>query len=371
MRFSVPDLPIRAALPDLRGALARGHGVLSAPPGSGKTTVVPLALLDEPWLTGRRVLMLEPRRLAARAAAARMAELAGGEVGGLVGYQVRFERRISPGTRVEVLTEGVLTRRLQSDPELEGVGLLIFDEFHERSLHADLALALALDVVRSLRPDLRVLVMSATLDAEPVSALLGSAAVVRTGGRQYPVEVRYLAQPCAGPLPAAAERTVRRVLAEEAGDVLVFLPGGGEIRGLLDRLRDGLPDGCVGVPLYGDLPKEAQDLAIRPRADGRRRVVGPQPPRDGEDLAGLRRPAGRARRAPRPRGVLPPLDGIPAPRHGGTPTARDPDRRPRAARARVAALGGGRSGCAGLARHAAGRALGAGHRPPRRARPRG
>jgi ATP-dependent helicase HrpB len=273
MRFSLPVLPIRAALADLRDALAAGHAVLSAPPGSGKTTVVPLALLDEPWLARGRVLMLEPRRLAARAAAARMAELAGEQVGGLVGYQVRFERRISAGTRVEVLTEGVLTRRLQSDPELDGVGLLIFDEFHERSIHADLALALALDVVRSLRPDLRVLVMSATLDAEPVAAVLGGAAVVRAEGRQYPVEVRYLARPSTGPLLATAERAVRRALAEETGDVLVFLPGGGEIRGLIDRLGAGLPDGCVGVPLYGDLSKEAQDLAIRPRTDGRRRVV--------------------------------------------------------------------------------------------------
>jgi ATP-dependent helicase HrpB len=269
----LPDLPIRAALPELRRALGAGHVVLCAPPGSGKTTVVPLALLDEPWLAGRRILMLEPRRLAARASAARIAELAGTEVGDLVGYQVRFERRISAVTRIEVLTEGVLTRRLQSDPELEGVGLLVFDEFHERSIHADLALALALDVVRSLRPDLRVLVMSATLDAGPVAALLGGANVVRAEGRQYPVEVRYLARPPSSPLLASVERTVRRVLAQEAGDVLVFLPGGAEIRGLLDRLRDGLPAGCVAVPLYGDLPKEAQDLAIRPRADGRRRVV--------------------------------------------------------------------------------------------------
>ncbi len=178
-----------------------------------------------------------------------------------------------PPRAIEVLTEGVLTRRLQSDPELDGVGLLVFDEFHERSIHADLALALVLDVVRALRPDLRVLVMSATLDAAPVAALLGGAAVVRAEGRQFPVEVRYLAHPPGGPLLATTERAVRRVLADETGDLLVFLPGGGEIRGLLDRLRDGLPEGCVAVPLYGDLPKEAQDLAIRPRADGRRRVV--------------------------------------------------------------------------------------------------
>ena len=269
----LPALPIREVLPELRAALARGHAVLAAPPGSGKTTVVPLALLDESWLAGARILMLEPRRLAARAAAARMAELSGTVVGDTVGYQVRFDRRICARTRIEVLTEGVLTRRLQGDPELRGVGLVVFDEFHERSIHADLALALCLDVARALREDLRILVMSATLETGPIAALLGGAEVVRGEGRQYPVEVRYLERPIDGPLVAAAERATRRALAEHSGDLLVFLPGGGEIRSLVDRLEADAPGGVLIAPLYGDLPKAVQDAAIRPREDGRRRVV--------------------------------------------------------------------------------------------------
>jgi ATP-dependent helicase HrpB len=269
----LPDLPIRDVLPALGSALTRGHAVLAAPPGSGKTTVVPLALLDAAWLRGRRIVMLEPRRLAARAAAARMAALADDEVGGLVGYQVRFDRRVSTRTRVEVLTEGILARRLQADPALDGVGLVIFDEFHERNLHADLALALCLDSVRGLREDLRLLVMSATLDPAPVAALLGDAAVVVGEGRQYPVEVRYLERPIDGPWLPVADRVVRRALAEQGGDVLVFLPGAGEIRALGDRLADLAASDVRIAPLYGDLPKEAQDAALRPRVDGGRRVV--------------------------------------------------------------------------------------------------
>jgi len=269
----LPELPIRDVLPELRAALARGHAVLAAPPGSGKTTVVPLALLDEAWLGGGRIVMLEPRRLAARAAAARMAELDGTAVGDTVGYQVRFDRRISARTRIEVLTEGILTRRLQGDPELRGVGLVIFDEFHERSIHADLALALCLDVTRSLRDDLRLLVMSATLDTGPVAALLGGATVVRGEGRQYPVELRYLERRVDGPLLPIVERATRRALAEQAGDLLVFLPGGGEIRAFAERLAADPPGDVVVTPLYGDLPKPAQDAAIRPHPDGRRRVV--------------------------------------------------------------------------------------------------
>ena len=269
----LPDLPIREVLPELRAALASGHAVLAAPPGSGKTTVVPLALLDEPWLAGARILMLEPRRLAARAAAARMAELSGTLVGDAVGYQVRFDRRISARTRIEVLTEGVLTRRLQGDPELRGVGLVIFDEFHERSIHADLALALCLDVVRGLREDLRILVMSATLETGPVAGLLGGATVVRGEGRLHPVEVRYLQRPVDGPLVAAVERVTRRALIDQRGDLLVFLPGGGEIRALAERLATDAPGDVAVAPLYGDLPKSVQDAAIRPREDGRRRIV--------------------------------------------------------------------------------------------------
>src|SRR5688572_28700715 len=192
MQRPLPDLPVREALPALRAALTRERSaVLAAPPGSGKTTLIPLALLDEPWLKGQKILVLEPRRLAARAAARRMASLLGEAVGETVGYQVRFERRISARTRVEVITEGLLTRRLQADAELPGVGLVIFDEFHERSLEVDLALALALDARANLNPQLRVLVMSATLDTAAVSRLLGGAPVVESGGRLYPVDVRY------------------------------------------------------------------------------------------------------------------------------------------------------------------------------------
>ena len=192
MKTRLPDLPVRETLPALKASLAQdGRAVLAAPPGSGKTTLVPLALLEEPWLAGRKIVVLEPRRLAARAAARRMAWLREEPVGETVGYQIRFERKTSARTRIEVITEGLLTRRLQSDPELPGVGLVIFDEFHERSLDVDLALALALDARANLNPDLRVIVMSATLDTAAVSKLLGGAPVIESSGRLHPVEVRY------------------------------------------------------------------------------------------------------------------------------------------------------------------------------------
>ncbi len=268
---AVADLPVAEVVGALAGALdARGAAVLVAPPGSGKTTAVPLALLDVPWLDGRSIVVLEPRRIAARAAAARMAALLGEPVGERVGHRVRFHTRVSPRTRVEVVTEGVLTRRLQRDPALEGVGLVVLDEFHERSLEADLALALVLDARRGLREDLRVLVMSATLDAGAVSAVLGGAPVLTCAGRQHPVEVEHLDREPDGPPGVGAARAVERVLARHGGDVLVFLPGGREIRTLAERL-EGV-DALVR-PLYGDLPPEAQDRAIAPDAQGRRRVV--------------------------------------------------------------------------------------------------
>src|SRR5689334_5980112 len=269
----LPDLPVLEALPALKAALAReGRAVLSAPPGSGKTTLVPLALLDEPWLAGRKILVLEPRRLAARAAARRMADLLGDGVGETVGYQVRFERRISARTRIEVITEGLLTRRLQGDPELPGVGLVVFDEFHERSLDVDLALALALDARANLNPELRVLVMSATLDTAAVAKLLGGAPVVESGGRLHPVDVRYRPAKADERIGDALGRGVLAALGETQGDVLAFLPGAREIRDA-QRIVEERGRGVSIHPLYGDLSSADQDAALMPARDGRRKVI--------------------------------------------------------------------------------------------------
>ena len=267
-------LPVDAVLPELAEALERhGCAVLVAEPGAGKTTRVPPALLGEPWLAGRRIVMLEPRRLAARAAARYMAAALGETVGQTVGYRMRSETRVGPATRLEVVTEGVLTRLLQSDPALEGVGLIIFDEFHERSLHADLGLALCLQARELLRPDLRLLVMSATLEAEPVAELMGEAPVVRCAGRTYPVETHYLARPAQAPVDGAVARTVARALEETDGDILVFLPGAAEIRRVAERLDElGRRDVLV-APLHGDLPREDQDRALAPSPPGMRKVV--------------------------------------------------------------------------------------------------
>lgn len=265
-----PTLPIDPVLPALTAALARGHGVLTAPTGSGKTTGVPLALLDAPWLGDNGILMLEPRRPAARMAATRMAAVLGEAVGGRVGYQVRHERRVGPRTRCEVVTEGILTRRLQRDPELTGVGLLIFDEFHERSLDADLGLALALDVVANLRPDLRILVMSATLDAAAVAGLLGDAPVISGEGRAHPVMVQHAERPIADPVDAMPA-TIRRALAEQSGDLLVFLPGAGEIARVAARLGD--PGDVAVLPLHGALSLAEQERALRPAPGDGRRVI--------------------------------------------------------------------------------------------------
>lgn len=269
------DLPILPILPGLSKELVSGgRAVLSAPPGSGKTTAVPLALLDQPWLKDHRILMLEPRRLAARASARRMADLLGEKVGETVGYRVRFDHKVSARTRIEVVTEGILTRRLQSDPELEGVGLVIFDEFHERSIHADLALALCLDVIENLRPELRLLVMSATLDTAAVSGLLGDAPVVKGDGQSHPVETHYLGSDPQARLNDIVTGGVLQAVRQEQGDLLVFLPGVGEIRAVLKSLQER-PE-CAEVdlcPLYGDLSREEQDRAILPGPEGRRRIV--------------------------------------------------------------------------------------------------
>ncbi|MGH8442713.1 MAG: ATP-dependent helicase HrpB [Nevskiaceae bacterium] len=270
----LPDLPVLEALPGVKAALAReGRAVLSAPPGSGKTTLVPLALLDEPWLAGKKIVVLEPRRLAARAAARRMADLRGEAVGEAVGYQIRFERKTSSRTRIEVITEGLLTRRLQSDPELAGVGLVIFDEFHERSLDVDLALALTLDARANLNPHLRLLVMSATLDTVAVARLLGDAPVVSSSGRLHPVEVRYRPVKSDERIGDALGNSVVTVLRETEGDVLAFLPGAREI-GDAQCIVEARGAGRVSVhPLYGDLSSADQDAALMPSRDGRRKVI--------------------------------------------------------------------------------------------------
>ena len=270
-----PALPIEPVLPAIRAALQNATAlVLQAPPGAGKTTRVPLALLGEPWLTGQTILMLEPRRLAARAAAARMAGLLGEPVGQTVGYRIRFDRQISRQTRIEVVTEGILTRRLQRDPGLNGVGLVIFDEFHERSLHADLALALCLDSQRGLRDDLRLLVMSATLDGAAAAKLLGDAPVVTSAGRAWPVACHYLPGDAHRLDLTGVVRAILTALAQHEGDVLAFLPGGGEIRQVQRRLEaESASAGLALAALYGDLPGAAQQQAIQPDPAGRRKVV--------------------------------------------------------------------------------------------------
>lgn len=266
-------LPIHDVLTELCSVLqCSTSAVLAAPPGSGKTTIVPLELLKQSWFEGD-ILMLEPRRLAARAAAARMADLLGEKVGASVGYRVRFDTCVSSKTRIEVVTEGILTRRLQRDPELEGVGLVIFDEFHERSIHADLALALTLDIMSGLRDDLRLLIMSATLDTLAVSELLGGAQVIMGGGRPWPVIHHYLEREPEKNIPETAANGVRRALGKTQGDILVFLPGTGEIRRTEQLLLDQLGESVGIYPLYGDLSREAQDSVIRPQKGGKQRVV--------------------------------------------------------------------------------------------------
>ncbi len=268
-------LPIDDVIPDVRAALRHaGRVVLAAPPGAGKTTRVPLALLDEPWLAGGRILMLEPRRLAARAAAARMAATLGERVGGTVGYRMRMDTNVTNATRIEVVTEGVLTRMIQSDPSLAGAGLVIFDEFHERSVHADLGLALALEARNALRDDLRLMVMSATLDHEPIARLLGNAPVVVSQGRMHPVETRYVTPDATRRIEQNVAATVARSLATDEGDLLVFLPGAAEIRRTLALLADAsLPPGVDVLPLHGTLSQQEQDRAVAPSVPGRRKVV--------------------------------------------------------------------------------------------------
>jgi ATP-dependent helicase HrpB len=267
------DLPVVDVLADLGAALEHhGTALLVAPPGAGKTTGAPLWLIEQPWLTGR-IVMLEPRRLATRAAAQRMAALLETEVGGVVGYQTRDERHIGRSTRIEVVTEGVLTRRLQQDPELPGVALVIFDEVHERNVPTDIGLAFALDARDTVRPDLRVLAMSATPDVAKLTAVLGDAPTIESVGRSFPVELRWLPMMKGTRVEQAMGEAVLRALKEEPGDVLVFLPGIGEIRRVEQFLVDRVtPDVDVRL-LAGALSLAEQDMALMPSPGGRRRVV--------------------------------------------------------------------------------------------------
>ncbi|WP_428674090.1 ATP-dependent helicase HrpB [Reyranella sp.] len=267
------SLPVDEALPRLEAVLAeRSAAVLVAPPGAGKTTRVPLALLDAPWLGGRKIVMQEPRRLAARAAARRMAETLGEPVGETVGYRVRFDSRVGPRTRIEVVTDGLFLRMLQDDPSLEGVGCVIFDELHERGLETDLSFALVRESQQALREDLRVIAMSATLDPGPVSERLGSAPLVESAGRMFPVETRYLDREAGGRIEDTVASAIRNALAQEDGSALVFLPGVREIRRVEERLS-GLGANIDVAPLFGDLSPAEQDRAIAPSPPGRRKVV--------------------------------------------------------------------------------------------------
>ena len=267
-------LPIDGVLPDLlKGLEGSPNAVLVAEPGAGKTTRVPLALLGAAWRGDGKILVLEPRRLAARAAARHMAGELGEKVGETVGYRVRMETRVSAKTRIEVVTEGVFTRLILDDPELTGVAAILFDEFHERSLDGDLGLALALDVQQALREDLRLLPMSATLDAAALSGLLGSAPVIESRGRSYPVETRYLGRDTKARIEPQITRAIQQALREEDGSLLVFLPGQGEIRRTAELLAGKIPDNCQVAPLYGGLDARTQDDAIRPAKRGQRKIV--------------------------------------------------------------------------------------------------
>ncbi|MGI6092906.1 MAG: ATP-dependent helicase HrpB [Veillonellaceae bacterium] len=267
-------LPIDDVLDKLKDGLSvQSNAVLIAAPGAGKTTRVPLALLAEAWLKGQKIIMLEPRRLAARSAAGYMAKLLGEKVGETVGYRVRLDSRVGPATRIEVVTEGILTRMMQTDPSLDNVGAVIFDEFHERNLHADVGLALCLEAQSVLRPDLRIIIMSATLNAQPVAELLGNAPVIVSSGREFAVETIYLDRPVLGRIEPVIIKTILEALRNDSGDILVFLPGAGEIRRVERQLREMNLAGVSIAPLYGNLPQDMQDNAIAPSDGGWRKVV--------------------------------------------------------------------------------------------------
>ncbi len=266
------QLPIHEVLEELKNSLQKNQTViLEAPPGAGKTTVVPIELLKEDWLGGKSILALEPRRLAARNAATRMSNTLKEEVGGTVGYRIRFESKVSSRTRVEVVTEGIFTRRIQSDPELKNVGLVIFDEFHERNLQTDLGLALALEVQSVLREDLKILIMSATLDGKSLSDFL-NAPIVKSEGRAYPVEIRYTNE-SKERLNVSILSAIKKALTDK-GDILVFLPGSGEIRRLQKELEENFNlANTLICPLYGDLSQKEQEIAVNPNRAGKRKII--------------------------------------------------------------------------------------------------
>jgi ATP-dependent helicase HrpB len=274
MKFAMP-LPIDAVLDELNTALAaRTSAVLVAPPGAGKTTRIPLALMDESWLRGQKILVLEPRRIAARAAAERMAHTLSESVGERIGLRARMVSKTGPGTRIEIVTEGVFTRMILDDPGLSGIGAVLFDEFHERSLDADLGLALALDCQAGLRDDLRILPMSATLDGARVTQLLGNAPVIASEGRSFPVETRYLGRDDNGRIEDQMADAVMWALRTQSGSILAFLPGQGEIRRAEERLKERIRDPAIVLaPLYGAMDMKAQDLALKPAPKGLRKVV--------------------------------------------------------------------------------------------------
>ncbi len=266
------DLPVADVIPEVQQKLSEQNTlIVQAPPGAGKSTLLPLALLEEAWLSDKKILMLEPRRLAAKSIAQRMSQMLGESVGETVGYRVRFETKVSANTKIEVLTEGILTRMIHSDNSLEGVGLIIFDEFHERSIHADVAMALTRETQQVLRDDLKLMVMSATLDMPKLSAMLKSE-VVLSEGRQYPVQILYTGDSDEYMIPELTARTVQNAVNNQDGDVLVFLPGQGEIRKCEEILRKSLKDFRI-LPLYGQLPYNKQQQAILPDKNGQRKVV--------------------------------------------------------------------------------------------------
>ena len=266
------DLPVRDIIAEVKQQLnANNTLIVNAPPGAGKSTLLPLALLNEPWLAGQKILMLEPRRLATKAIANRMADLLQEQIAQTVGYRIRFENKTSTTTKIEVVTEGILTRMIHSDNSLEGVGLVIFDEFHERSIHADVAMALCREAQQVLRPDLRIMVMSATLDMPQLTSLL-NAPVAISKGKQYPVEVKYAGELDLMMMPEMTARTVVKAVREHEGDVLVFFPGQGEIKKCEEILRRELRDFAIH-PLYGQLPPAQQHSAIMPNKQGKRKVV--------------------------------------------------------------------------------------------------